>query len=225
MPEAVVADGRALEAIRAAAEYIDLVTRQWFYPRALSFTVPGVRSPMLSLAHPLIEVARVAVVSDDGTEADVDLADVRVYNRHLTQGVRGDEHNPRLELRNWLSAGALGNGEAGVRLEGAFGWTDPARGAACGETAPGSQVPQSYGETPRPIRRAALDLVIREMFTRYGEMDLRETERKRWAIRIETTKDQSYTLDAGARRGLYTGDPDLDAVLSAYQVYSGMAVV
>ena len=87
-------------------------------------------------------------------------------------------------------------------MNGVFGYTDP----------DGSGV----GHTPELIRHVTKLLVLREIPT-MTDTSLREERQKRWRIVSERTRDQGYNLDPLRAHGGFTGDPEIDAILAAYQ--------
>ena len=50
-----------------------------------------------------------------------------------------------------------------------------------------------------------------------SDRDRREDAMKRWRLTGETTRDQSYSLQALDAMGEFTGDPEVDAILASFQ--------
>jgi hypothetical protein len=234
--------------ITLASRYIDKQTRRFFEPRDLTLRVDGEGGTALRLRHPIISISAVNLILELGTGYDtqeVDLDDLVIYNRHLTQGLidPDDRVTPRLETYRidspWGArverqigtsriAGAFRYFEAGrqnVEVVGRFGYTELASGQAPGETVPGSQVPTSDGVTPPLIVECCKRLVIREL-EQLGDPDAREDSRGRASLTEEKTRDQSYKrsgLDKLLRIGAWTGDPDIDELLASYVSGTGRA--
>jgi hypothetical protein len=215
-------DARLARLVRLASQYIDRVTGRLFEPRPLTLTLDGSGGRALLLGHPIIAVREVklslAMPAELG-ELPVTPSFFRVYNRHLTQGLLDpdDRENPRLEFFHESDllgvhatpAASLGlgslvwlRGPQNVVVDGLFGYTDP----------DGSAV----GRTPDLIRHVTKLLVLREIPT-LTDVTRREERQQRWRLVSERTRDQGYNLEALRLHGSYTGDPEIDNVLVAYQ--------
>jgi len=206
--------------IALASRYIERVTGRFFEARAQTLKVDGTGKRTLLLGQPIISIDRVAI--DAGPFRPGDLAVepslYRVYNRHLTQGLLlpDDRENPKLEFFHGddlagvrfepvrgltLCSLVWPVGQQNVTVQGTFGYTEP----------DGSPT----GRTPELIRHVAKLLVMREL-PRLSDRDRREDAAKRWRIASETTRDQSYSLQALALQGEFTGDPEVDGILGGF---------
>lgn len=91
-----------------------------------------------------------------------------------------------------------------------------------GETAVGSQIPLSYGSTPRLIQLLTLLLVVRDQ-AQLADLESREDWTMRWRLLEEKTRDQSYKVaplagGASGSAGAWTGDPAIDAIIASYRI-------
>jgi hypothetical protein len=215
-------DARLARLIRLASQYVDRMTGRFFEPRPMTLTLDGSGGRMLLLGHPIIAVGGatllVAMPAQVG-ELPVTFSFFRVYNRHLTQGLLDpdDRENPRLEFFHEsdllgvhsrpaaiLGLGSLVwlRGVQNVIVNGLFGFTDP----------DGTAV----GRTPDLIRHVTKLLVLREI-PAMTDTAQREDRQKRWRIVSERTRDQGYNLEPLRAQGGFTGDPEIDALLTAFQ--------
>ncbi|HET9621814.1 MAG TPA: hypothetical protein VFP84_10625 [Kofleriaceae bacterium] len=217
-----VSDVRIARMIRLASQYVDRITGRFFTPRAMTLTVDGSGRRSQLLGHPIIGIGDVKMFAglfDDLAELPVIPSFFRVFNRHLTQGLLDpdDRENPRLEFFHEsdllgvhadpaadLGLGSLVwlTGVQNVIIDGVFGYTDP----------DGSPT----GRTPELIRHVTKLLVMREL-PAMADFAWREDRRQRWRITSERTRDQSYNLDALRAQGIFTGDPEIDAILVSFQ--------
>jgi hypothetical protein len=233
-----VPDARAILGLARATAMIDQVTRQWFEPRTRAFKLDANPGRDLWFEVPVIAPTGIALFDET-----IDLADLVVYNRHLTQGLTApdDRANPRIAWRQANYAGteltrrisAYDDGSRRwyedrqiVTVSGVFGYTDLGVGVPPGETVAGSQIPTTYGETPELIRYAALRLAMRFAYTIGSGLgtDLRNQAR----LMSETTRDQSYSLGgAGVGDNSYgiTGDLEVDNILMGFMAPIGVGVV
>jgi hypothetical protein len=215
-------DVRMARLLRLASQYVDRITGRFFTPRAMTLTVDGSGRRSQLLGHPIIAIGDVKMFAGMFTE----LAELpvipsffRVFNRHLTQGLLDpdDREDPKLEFFHesdllgvhatpaaQFGLGALVwlPGVQNVIINGVFGYTDP----------DGSPT----GRTPDLIRHVTKLLVMRELPT-MADFAWREDRRERWRLTAERTRDQSYNLDALRAQGIFTGDPEIDALLVSFQ--------
>ena len=228
-----VTDAQVARGIALASATIDRVTRRWFEPRARTFRLDGNRGQELFLEVPVIALNSVTFWDED-----VDLTDLLVYNRHLTQGLLNpdDRDNPRLAWtdevlterlrRDYQGLARWDRAHGNVVVDGVFGYTELEPLDTPGETTPGSQVPLSYGVTPPMIKRACMLLTVRYMYP-YGG-GLGEEFRARARVVSESTADQSYSLTGApstdAAYGV-TGDVEVDNILMAFMAPTGVGVI
>lgn len=228
-------DAQVIRGIALASALIERVTHQWFEPRNRTFTLDGRRAFDLHPNAPIIAVSSVTMWDEA-----IDLADLLIYNRHLTEGLYSpdDRANPRIAWRDenaypygytYGSAtyGRFAEGRRNVRIAGVFGYTELEPTDPVGETAPGSQVPLCYGSTPALVRRACLLLTCRRFMRQEAAGDALGSY---LAGRVsgESTRDQSYSLGAPVGEdGAYgmTGDLEVDNLLAPFAVPLHMGIV
>lgn len=233
----MVDDASVIRGIQRATAIIDRVTRQWFEPRVRSFRLDGRQGQDLLLQMPIIAMTSLALVDYRGELDPIDSDDVWVYNRHLTQGLLNpdDRHNPRISWRDLLPAGIRSErraerkwvkGRGNIYVSGVFGYTELSSLSTPAETAPGSQIPVDYGDTPELIKMACLLLTIRQMYPRAtGDGD---AFMMRARVIEERTRDQSYQLgDASEEDNAFgmTGDIEVDKILSMFMAPMQVGVV
>jgi len=176
---------------------------------------------------PIISIETITLVGESTTsDYDVELTDVRVYNRHLTQELfdPDDRENPRIEFLEYdtrYESIPFGGdsahyiyhphrwpeGTQNVEITGIFGYTDP----------DGSET----GKTPDLISWANALMVLRQLHSPYTDPDKREDARNRWKVKRLKTRDQEIEYGdiskMGSRGvGVFTGDPEIDSILAAY---------
>jgi hypothetical protein len=215
-------DARLARLILLASQYVDRVTGRFFEPRPMTLTVDGSGDRAQLVGHPIIAVNQAQMFVGTFSEFSVlpvDPAMYRVYNRHLSQGLLDpdDREDPKLEFLHWSDllgahttpAGYLGLGSLvwlpgvqNVIIDGLFGYTDP-DGTA-------------IGSTPDLIRHVTKLLVLRES-PKMTDLTRREQRQNRWRLTSEHTRDQGYNLGPLQLNGPYTGDPEIDNILVAYQ--------
>lgn len=205
-------EARLQRALARATEYVEKVTRRFFGPRVLSLSLDGSGSGEQRVDAPVIALASASYVDEAGSEA-LQLSDVRVYNRWLTEGLTSpdDRDDPRV---GWVAPErpfpfpdgntryrAWTRGRQNVRLVGIFGYTEP----------DGSPT----GRVPDRIREVTKLLALRDLPGAWSDPETRAEVRSRGRLVSETTRDQSYTLGRDLRvdAAEFTGDPDIDQVL------------
>ncbi len=192
-------DVRAFELLDRASKIIADATGRVFapVPKALTVSSKGRRS--LLLGEEIIALDRV-LVSEGETNAALDVEEVLVFARHLSQRMfhPDDRNNPRLETRG----GRFPDGRQNIHVFGVFGYTDP----------DGSPM----GRTPEAIKRAAIMLVSREV-PLLGTSSHEDASLQQRVIR-EKTRDQEVwfsPLEGGSSSGT-TGVRDVDLLLASY---------
>lgn len=211
--------------IDRATATIDDLCRQWFEPRYSQFAYDGVGHDQQWLDNPIC--ALFMMIQDDTV---VDLTDLEVYNRHLTRGQISpdDRANPMVTYgvdfppgyrgrrqRIHADAALFAPRRKNVIMKGIFGYTELGPGNIAAETADGSQIPISYGQTPAEIKRAALLLTI----TYIMPVEDQQNASLQGRLTGTSTRDQSITFAApSAVDGSYglTGNIEVDNILARH---------
>lgn len=208
-------DARVQGALWRASLAIERATGgHWFEPRAATYTLDGEGERALYLPAPIVGIASVKEDYEqdfDGAD-EMDADSYRIYARHLSERLVArpdDRFRPRLEMmgdvRGIDSTSEWLNGNQNVRVEGAFGFTDPS-------DLPAGRTPEQIALACRLLARAYLPQLTDA--SRVGPGAAREVSQ-------EVTRDQSvtYAVPAAVQQtasGL-TGDPEVDALLVAYK--------
>ncbi len=232
--EAMVDDTSVQRGINRATALIEKATGRWFEARSRVFQLDGKKSQDLMLNIPVIALTGLSLVDQYGETEAIDLTEVWVYNRHLTQGLINpdDRDDPRISWRDVTRrAGDVGGGflvgKRNIQATGYFGYTELNPLLTPGETAAGSQVPLDYGETPELIKLASVLLTVRQMYPRATGEGEELSMRKR--IIEERTRDQMYKLSESTNNADNsfgtTGDVEVDTLISGYVAPMGVGVV
>jgi hypothetical protein len=201
-------DQRLANVIQLSTQMIERYCGRWFEPRTQTFTLDADNQRVLNLPQPIVALTSVLI---DTTA--VEIADIEVYNRHLTESLTtpDDREIPKLEWSledlsyggAWLfSPGVWTKGQKIVQVAGVFGYTDP----------DGSVV----GVIPPMIQHACKLLVMREFPTMALDADTREDRQQRWRVVGDRTRDQAITMSPLAA-GSITGDVTVDRILDSYR--------
>lgn len=210
--------------IALATALIDKWTGRWFEPRALTLMLDGSGSSVLLLGSPIIAVTEINILLQDfdASESDVELNQVRIYNRHLLGRLDPDDReDPRIE---WLSHDTLAEnpgalfhqgrwprGTQNIEVVGTFGYTDPDVGGGSAAT----------GVTPVLIKHAALLLVMKNL-PLLADTEARQETAAAHRLTSLRTRDQSISYagpmsGSGTRlQGAFSGDPEIDNIIAAY---------
>lgn len=217
-------DSELQEMIAQQSQLIDLYTGRFFEPRSLVMRIDGTGRRGLLLGHPIISISQIRLVSSDffsSSDQNVDLSDVRIYNRHLSGLVDPDDReDPKVSFlefdRRHESIG--GNyaasffhpsrwpeGTQNVEITGIFGYTDN----------DGSPT----GRTPSPIAAICCLMVIRNLASPL-DPDYYDAQNA-WRLTELKTRDQTIkwadpSKFGSAGVGGFTGDPQIDTILMAY---------
>ncbi len=214
-----VADALLAKRLLLASRFVEAATKRFFYPKAMTITVDGRGGPKVLLDDPIISVSEVLFDTTpwapSATMIDLDM--LRVYNRHLTEGLLSpdDRNNPKIEIftpaamlnhygaaRTYTSL-VFPRGQRNVTITGVFGYTDPDGTAT--------------GKTPDLIVHVTKLLVMREL-DKMSKTAARFDRHARHRLTSERTRDQAYTLEGlGTAKGYFTGDPEIDNILAYYQ--------
>lgn len=219
-PEAVT-DLRLLRLISLASQMIERVTGRYFDARTQVLRYGGNSSRKLQLNQPIVAVSSVGVDTQPTQAGDlvIDMNMLRIYNRHLSQGMLGgedDRNNPKLEFVHSddlygvrfipfrgisLRSLAWPIGVQNVHVRGVFGYTEP----------DGSP----WGETPLLIQHA-LNLIVAREIPSISDTDGREDAQQRWRVVKDTAKDIAVQLDDPRKWGEWFGDPEIDSILASF---------
>jgi len=235
----VFSDARVNAAIEVASRFIETATGRWFEARSRTFRVKARNTRVCFLNHPIISLSEVNIVTGRGsamTRDAIDVSDVLVFNRHLTEGLTDpdDRDAPRIEFEGVTGYEYPGRidgvflvGSQTIEVVGRFGYTELAAGETPGETSDGSQVPTSEGVTPPLIEHLCKLLTVRELST-LANPDDRASWRDLWRLESEKTADQSYkmtSLDRLGMQGYVTGDPEIDGIINLFRAPASIGVV
>lgn len=226
-------DGQ-LEAIaRRTSAQIEAYTRRWFYPREMTLLLDGVASRRLQIGPPIIAVFETRVLSPGVTTAADNLLvepdSLRIYNRHLTQGLNDpdDRNNPKLEfLTTWdggrrspniFGSGWFPPGVQNIQVHGLFGYTD----FDDNETLWDGDNLTPVGVTPEIIKVACIMLAARDALP-LGDVSGRITNALNGLVTRERTRDQEIAYGTPSKNQAISNvaginaNPDIQALLKPY---------
>mgnify|MGYP001240412518 CR=1 FL=1 len=213
----MASDSKLQGLIRVASQMIDRWTGRWFEPRSRTFIVDGPGADTVMLNHPICAISDIQFLSSDlDTGGPVELAGVRIYNRHLTQLLLSpdDRENPRLEwatdfVQRHCPWPYWPRGNQNIQITGIFGYTDP-------------DGVSPYGSTPVLIEQACKMLVVR-LLTPLGNAQAQQDQALANRITKMRTRDQEITWAApstsgggGTAGGAMSGDIAIDRILAGY---------
>jgi len=214
--------GPLRDLIVLASAYVEHYTGRFFVPVPKTILADGNGARGIQLNEAIVAMGQVRILLSSITPSDsaIDPASIRVYNRHLLQGLTDpdDRDNPRVEFFfHENSATALVSastplhsfhwmrGRQNISFEGVFGYTDP-------DGTP-------LGKTPTLIEHATKLLVMRNA-PGLTDADARQDAQNAWRLTELRTRDQTvkYGFDANSPRivGSLTGDPEIDSILARY---------
>jgi hypothetical protein len=219
--------------IDTASEQIEKFTGNWFASKDRPFQLDGDGGNFLKVPAPIVQIDSITITTHArfgvDTTYEVDLTEVRVYNRHLTQGLLSpdDRKNPGIAIESFLaepyeSLDFWPSGDQNVFLEGKFGWTELGSSDTPGETAVGSQIPTSKGVTPFLIKRACM-LLVRKHFPKVGDYQGLLSTGAITGVRKLQARDQTVDFGAGGGGtgmryvGGSTGDEEIDRILLGFR--------
>jgi hypothetical protein len=215
---ATVPDLLLAKRIALASRFIEAATKRFFYPRAMSINLDGTGGAAMLLQQPIIALTGISLETTT-LLTDIELDNVRVYNRHLSQRLTDpdDRSSPKIELFNTRDSygyGRLGYtalrfpvGEQNVAIDGVFGYTDPGLSML------------TAGVTPEMIRHVCKLITMREL-SKLSKVAARSEGLVRHRLTSERTRDQAYSLaPLGTQMtgAFFTGDPEVDNVLAFFQ--------
>jgi hypothetical protein len=214
-----VSDVSLKKLIMKASAFVERVTGRYFEPRYTTQRLGGNSSRKLQIGPPIVTVSSVGIDTEPTQSGDlvVELDLLRIYNRHLAQGLLDpdDRDNPFLEFVHSddlygirfipfrgisLRSLAWPIGVQNIHVRGFFGFTDP----------DGSP----WGETPEEIQHVTRLICAREVH-KVGS-DKREDAQWRWRVTSDKTRDAQIDMVDPRKWGEYFGDPEIDMILSSY---------
>lgn len=214
-----VSDVSLRRVIQKASAYVDRVTGRYFEPRFTTLRAGGNSSRRLLLGPPIVSVSSVGIDTEPTQRGDlvVELDLLRIYNRHLAQGLvdPDDRENPMLEFVHSddlygirfipfrgisLRSLAWPIGVQNIHVRGFFGYVDP----------DGSP----WGEVPELIQHVTRLIVAREL-PKVGS-DAREDAQWRWRVKSEKARDVEIQMVEPRKWGEFFGDPEIDSILASF---------
>lgn len=205
--------------IMKASAMVERVTGRYFEPRYTTQRLGGNSARKLQLGSPIVTISSVGIDTEPTQSGDlvVELDLLRIYNRHLSQGMidPDDRDSPMLEFVHSddlygirfvpfrgisLRSLAWPIGVQNVHARGFYGYTDP----------DGSP----WGETPELIQHVTRLICAREIH-KVGT-DRREDAQWRWRVTNEKTRDTSIEMVDPRKWGEWFGDPEIDSLLASF---------
>lgn len=221
-----VTDARLQLALVIAGRFIERVTGRFFDARYRSYVrFDGSGKRALLLGDPIIGLGQLFIETEPSLlpDLDVDPTLIRVYSRHITQGLLDpdDRNSPKIEFvhtddllgvsrvfapASGLSINSLAfpAGTQNISLSGVFGYTEDVHNGS------------PWGDTPILIRHLAKLIALREIPKAGSDAACRAEARDRWRILEEKVRDQSIKYAPERRVGAWTGDPEIDFLLTSY---------
>lgn len=223
----VFTDVRVKRALELGARYIERVTKRFFKPvykgQVGSVNVDGRGGPILQLDEPIIALEEVSFTftTFSPTDLPVEQGDLRVYNRHIRDNLTmpDDREDPRIEFlrvdstRFARSFGGpdvdyglpvlFARSQQNVGLKGVFGYTDYDGSPA--------------GGTPELIRWANMRLAMKHLRPLFRTSGKGATVAGPIVMEKTRTQQVQYASTVGlSTEGAFTGDSEVDQVLSSY---------
>ena len=210
--------GKLRDIIELASSYVEHFTGRFFVPLAKTILVDGNGSRGLLVNEAIVAIANINIILAMFQPSDslVDPASIRVFNRHLTQGLLDpdDRDNPKVEFFfhdttpgavTFLHSFTWTRGKQNIKMEGVWGFTDP----------DGTPI----GRTPLLIEHATKLLVLRNLPDLTDEDAKSDINRAPFVTELRTEDQQiKYGFPKGniAAAGIFTGDPEIDSILIRY---------
>lgn len=231
VPTATFTPARVATALGRATRLFEEWTGRHFEPRLLVIDVDGEGGPLKQLEMPIIGLAGVQFTFTTFSPADLPIeeGDLRVYNRHIRNRLLqpDDREDPRVEflrIENYrypretllgdtdLLSTAVGFplSQQNVKMMGLFGYTDWDGSA--------------FGVTPELVKEAIMRIALRKIRPLYSATAGGTSIGVAGPVKMEKTFDQQVQYsDAGAQQnsgayvGYWTGDPEIDQLISTYR--------
>jgi hypothetical protein len=222
-----VTDARLQTALVIASRFIERVTGRFFEARFSDIRFDGSGKRALLLGDPIIGLGQVHIETEPSLlpDLEVDPTLIRVYARHLSQGLLNpdDRNSPKIQFVHsddilgvsrqavftpisGLSIRSLAFpvGRQNIAVNGVFGYTEDVHNGS------------PWGDTPILIRHLTKLIAAREIPKAISEADCRVEARDRWRVLEEKVRDQSIKYDKERRVGSWTGDPEIDFLLTSF---------
>lgn len=201
------------KALNAVSREIDRLTGRFFFPRYMRIdlsvrpesAVLWVDQPIIGIGSVVLEYA--GVVSDSLTTEDIQLANLRIFNRHLGYVLTPDDRdNPKIEFAqvgsttNLVEYSHFPAGTKNVQLTGVFGYTDP---DGC-----------PFGSIPEPLQDVTRTLVYKKLT---DPLSIDPFAQGQGRVKKAKTRDQEIQFDTTTSKdATMTGDLRLDTILADY---------
>lgn len=200
--------------LQVVSREVDRLTGRFFFPKFITLkhsvrppsSIIWVDQPIIGLASVVFESS--GVVSSTLTETDVELEDLRIFNRHLAGVITPDDRdNPKIgfarvgRVVDLIEPPIFPTGLKNIKVEGVFGYTDPDGGP--------------FGMVPLPLQEVVERLTYRRIVDPGGtDIMLQDPNR----VKKAKTRDQEIQFDtSGYSSGSsMTGDARLDDILYDY---------
>lgn len=209
-------EDRLQSAVLVASSFVQGVTARFFEPRYALQRFDGNGSRALVMNDPVIAVESLSIDTQPSTRGalPVDLDEVRIFNRHLSQRMTNpdDRDSPKLEFvhgRDMFQRSGIGNsflasyifpyGVQNIAVPGVFGYTE-------WDGTP-------FGKTPELIQLVTRQIALRSI---PGDDQCREEMRNGWRVIEQRTRDQMIRYADPRKFGQWTGDPDIDSILTMF---------
>lgn len=215
-----VSEVRLQMAIMVASAFLQTVTGRFFEPRYSLQRFDGRGSRALLFNDPVIAVESLAIDTQPSMRGDlpIDLDELRIYNRHLTQRMTNpdDRESPKIEFvhsrdifqqQDLLSPSFAGitlrsfvfpYGVQNVAVQGVFGYTE--------------QDGTPFGKTPEIVQYVTRLIALRNL---PDDEQCREQVKNGWRVIEERTRDQLVRYADPRKFGQWTGDADIDVLLAS----------
>lgn len=202
-----------------ASRAIERVTGRYFGPRYSNLRLGGNSARILQTGEAIVGVSSIGIDTQPTQTGDlvVELDLVRIFNRHLSQGITNpdDRENPKIEFVHSddlygirfvpfrgisLRSLAWPIGVQNIHVRGFWGFVDP-------DDSP-------WGEVPEQIQHVTRLIAAREI-SKIGS-DAREDAQWRWRVTSQKSRDVTIEMDSSRKWGEWYGDPEIDSILASY---------
>lgn len=222
-------DATVLQRLTDASRIIDNVTGRFFIPHTDEYFLDGSGHSKLFLQQPIIAITEIEITVEgiNFTDQPIDLNDVAIFNRHLSQNLRrpDDRDHPQIAFKSadpefarlhaLLGQRVFYEGQQNIRVSGLFGYTD----------FDGT----STGKTPDLIARATRMIAFQNMAPLSdpdASFDAANSNNiRRLKTRDQEVEYQNKKLVGGLTEGPFTGDIRIDNLLLMFMRPMDIAAV